>query len=252
MAAPDNWFVVRKNVKTDEIAATRVPVRQVSSAVLARSMGLVLFTTSSPMPSELAPVSFQARGGLNTRVGGISGKRVFRFGTKRDDAFSITGRSLFYLGVGGNDQISTSGPFSDFVAGGEGNDTISLGNGDDVLVGGPGSDRLEGGNGDDKFVYRSVAESEVSARGDEIRDFEPGDVIVLSAIDADPGRPGNQAFDFIGTRSLSGRRGELRVTHPKLLLRWTLVLGDVDGDGYADLVIRLPGGTTLRARDFRL
>jgi hypothetical protein len=212
---------------------------------------LVLFTTHMPLPSVFGPSAFRARGGLNERVGGISGSRSFRFGTTNDDAFSITGQSLSYLGVGGNDQIRTSGGFKDFVAGGDGDDTISLGDSNDVLVGGLGGDRLEGGTGDDKFVYGSVEESRPGG-ADLIRDFQPGDSIVLSPIDAKVGVAGNQAFDFIGMRSFSGRPGELAISNRNSLLLWTFVLGDVDGDRKADLVIRLPGGTPLRARDFRL
>jgi hypothetical protein len=76
------------------------------------------------------------------------------------------------------------------------------------------------------------------------------DTIRLSAIDARPGGVDN-AFKFIGSHKFHHRDGELRfkidVAHDS-----TIVQGDVNGDGRADLEIELTGKWVLHATDFIL
>lgn len=80
--------------------------------------------------------------------------------------------------------------------GAAGDDTLTGGGGADVLVGGAGRDILTGGGGADRFVFAQIADSPWAGAGDTIRDFRQGvDKIDLSALDADLGRAGNQAFD---------------------------------------------------------
>jgi Ca2+-binding RTX toxin-like protein len=82
--------------------------------------------------------------------------------------------------------------------GGAGNDTLVGGSGADVLVGGLGQDTLTGGGGADRFVFAQAADSPWAGFGDVITDFQKGlDRIDLSALDADLGRAGNQAFDSL-------------------------------------------------------
>ncbi|MGC9420885.1 MAG: M10 family metallopeptidase C-terminal domain-containing protein, partial [Rhodovulum sp.] len=75
------------------------------------------------------------------------------------------------------------------------------------------------------------------------------DLIDLSAVDANANTVGDDAFVFIGTAAFSGTEGELRVEE-RFNSRW--VLGDVDGDGIADLDVRMTGTATLDASDFLL
>lgn len=81
--------------------------------------------------------------------------------------------------------------------GGEGNDTLEGGDGNDTLTGGDGRDFLVGGSGADRFVFLSITDSRPGSP-DRILDFEPGDRIDLSAIDADETTDGNQAFVLSG------------------------------------------------------
>jgi len=109
---------------------------------------------------------------------------------------------------------------------------------------------LRGEFGTDTFLYKNVSDSRGSA-ADSITDFESldNDVIDLSAIDANTGAGGNQAFSFIGTNGFSGHAGELRFQVAGVL---TEVQGDVNGDGTADLRIVLADPIQLSADDFFL
>ena len=152
-------------------------------------------------------------------------------------------------GFGGGDVLDGfSG--QDRLDGGNGSDQIYGGAGDDTLFGGSGGDVLRGEFGSDTFLYKNVSDSRGSA-SDSISDFESldNDVIDLSAMDANTGAGGNQAFSFIGTNGFSGHAGELRFQVAGVL---TEVQGDVNGDGTADLRIVLADPIQLSADDFFL
>jgi Ca2+-binding RTX toxin-like protein len=156
-------------------------------------------------------------------------------------------------GSGSANELSGGGG-ADYLFGFAGNDEINGGAGNDWINGGAGADRLFGGADADRFQFLSVSESGVNAsKRDVIGDFETGDVIDLSLIDADKKTPGDQAFDFIGTNvNFTKVAGQLRSV-------WTadsqIVQADVNGDGKADFAIEVsdPGhAITLSAGDFIL
>ncbi len=140
----------------------------------------------------------------------------------------------------------TNGAFRFF--GGEGNDGFKGGSGADFIYGGLGADTLEGGGGNDAFIYRSVLESTASSR-DTIQGFASGDILDLIAIDADANADGNNAFTFIGSGAFTNAAGQLRAYRDGAA--W-IVEGDTNGDGAADLVIRVvtQDGHNLAANDF--
>jgi len=119
--------------------------------------------------------------------------------------------------------------------------------GDDVLIGGRGRDLLSGGRGDDVYRFLSLADSgPAAARRDKILDFWSGeDRIDLAAIDANPDRPGDQAFVFRGAGAFSGAAAELRVAAGR-------VSADIDGDRIADMRIDLQPLLLLDRDDFIL
>ena len=86
-----------------------------------------------------------------------------------------------------------------------------------------------------------------------IADFEDGDNIVLTRIDAIKGTSTDDAFDFIGTdTAFTGQAGELRAYRTA---NGQVIEGDVDGDAIADFSIGLGGGGTnviLKISDFEL
>ncbi len=81
-----------------------------------------------------------------------------------------------------------------------------------MLRGGAGKDTLTGGIGGDRFVFAATGDSVTGANADRITDFSraQGDRIDLSAIDANTGAAGNQAFTFIGSGAFTHHAGQLR------------------------------------------
>lgn len=138
----------------------------------------------------------------------------------------------------GNDVLD-GGSGNDILVGGGGDDTLLGGSGNDTLTGGNGEDVLTGGSGADRFVFGEIADSNPGA-ADLITDFVRGsDIIDLSAIDADAGEPGNQAFTFART-GFTGNAGELHIEwdQPAGVSHFFL---DVDGDMAADMTIDVAG-----------
>lgn len=147
--------------------------------------------------------------------------------------------------AGRNQLVGYSG--DDLLSGGAGADVLRGLDGADTLDGGMGADRLTGGADDDVFVYNSIAESRVWTQRDTITDFQAGDKIDLSAIDANASAGGDQAFHFVAM--FDGTAGALRygVTNTGIT-----VLADLDGDRHIDFAIDLAGVSSLSASDFIL
>jgi len=154
--------------------------------------------------------------------------------TGNDSIDGGNGADLVFAGAGA-DTVS-GGNGADSIEGGAGDDTLSGGAGNDTLVGGAGNDTLVGGAGSDIFVYRAASDSPAS---DTITDFTQGpDKIDLSAL--------------LGATDL-GWGG----TTPRINGAWyanidgnTFVYADDDGDGVADLKIKLIGEYDLTPDDF--
>ena len=150
------------------------------------------------------------------------------------------------LDAGWGDDTVLGGAGNDTLRGGWGSDVLSGGTGNDTLFGGGWSDTLSGGSGNDTFAFEAIWEPD----GDVITDFQSGDVIDLSAIDADINNLlADDAFVFIGTGTFSNDEGELRYYQSG---GNTFVEGDDDGDGLADFTLQLAGTHTLAAGDFVL
>ena len=137
------------------------------------------------------------------------------------------------------------------LTGGKGSDLLQGGAQADFIQGNFGADSLVGGGGADTFRYLAVTES-YSVAKDRIFDFTPGtDKIDLGAIDASRAIAGDQAFTWIGSSAFSKSAGQLRAVQQGS--EW-VVEGDINGDGYADLIIAVtvPGPAPLSPGDFIL
>lgn len=156
--------------------------------------------------------------------------------------------------VGGDmDNIIKGAGGKDVLDGGKGHDLVDGGIGDDVLVGGEGNDILAGGGGNDSLT--GGAGADIFAFGNDpgidwILDYEKGDVIDLSAMDANTALAGLQTFTFVGSKWLS-KPGDLGVYLDTKNNRTNIQM-DVNGDGKHDLDIYIKGLHTLTAEDFRL
>lgn len=149
------------------------------------------------------------------------------------DLVGARGGADALFGFGGWDDLR-GGSGNDGIYGGSGRDTLAGGAGNDRIAGGEGADVLSGGSGADRFIFTA---SRVT--GDRILDFAAGDLIDLSRLDARTATAADDAFRLIGSRAFSGTEGELRLFR---VAGETLIQGDSDGDGRADLVITLANG----------
>jgi Ca2+-binding RTX toxin-like protein len=182
--------------------------------------------------------------GVDTVAGGAGNDRLF--GADGDDHL---------LGGAGNDRLD-GGAGKDRLLGQDGNDLLlgrsrndglSGGAGDDTLVGGSGREFLKGGSGDDHFVFHARSDTGVASR-DVIVDFQHGDRIDLSTLDANITLPGNQPFAFVS--EFTGSAGQLQWDATSSAF---LVSGDVDGDETADVSILVRTGVAkLFSFDFDL
>jgi len=172
------------------------------------------------------------------------------------------------LGEGGDDTMLGNIQFGDALIGGDGNDRLFGrggddelygqtgadklvgGDGNDMLDGGAGADGLNGGAGADRFVFANGSDSTKAAR-DTIVDFSEADhdKIDLSLIDAKPSTDGNNDFHFIGQGAFTHTEGEVRY---QVKNGNTFVDADANGDGVADLSVRLLGDHALTAASFIL
>ena len=138
-------------------------------------------------------------------------------------------------GGGGRDVLRGSWD-DDFLWGDDGDDTLDGGPGSDVLAGGAGADVLIGGGGADVFVFANAADSTPDAP-DVITDFLSGESrLDLTALDVRHARSG----------MLTGRAGELAWAPDGADL---LVWFDADGDGAADLSLRILGLAAITEAD---
>ncbi|HEX9948285.1 MAG TPA: calcium-binding protein [Allosphingosinicella sp.] len=167
-----------------------------------------------------------------------------------DPALLFIGNNLPNILVGrANDDILDGQNGADELIGHAGNDVLHGGGGDDLLLGGAGADVLTGGSEGDMFRF-SPGDTGTGAAADRITDFAVVvDQIDLSAIDANAGLAGDQAFSFIGTAAFSGTAGELRHAFDGTD---TWLQADVDGDSVADFEIVFTDDVYLIASDFYL
>ena len=155
----------------------------------------------------------------------------------------------FLNGGDGNDLLY-GGVNGDVVSGEAGNDILYGGDGSDTLTGGAGVDLLYGGNGLDTFSFDDGDSGATLATADRILDFNlaQNDRFNLVQIDAIAGGADN-AFTFIGTAAFGGVAGQLRYQQ---VGGNTQLMGDVNGDGVADFIIRIDGLHALSAGNFTL
>jgi Ca2+-binding RTX toxin-like protein len=148
-----------------------------------------------------------------------------------------------WIGISG----STSGAITlftddDFEPGA---DTLVGNAGNDTLLGGGLGDTLAGSTGADVFLYLNTTDSLADPSPDHsgnsedlITDLGKGDVIDVSAIDADAAAPGNQAF--VLSAFFTSTAGEAVPVYDRDA-RITYLMMDTDGDSAPEMVIAIAG-----------
>lgn len=134
------------------------------------------------------------------------------------------------------------------------NDTLTGDAGDNWLEGLMGQDTLTGGGGNDTYLFQQVTDIGGGALGtgsDVITDFSKGDIIELSAIDANTATAQDDAFRFIGDAAFSSHAGELR-TGIDPTTGMSYLQGDTNGDGLADFQLDLSNRYQITASDLHL
>jgi Ca2+-binding RTX toxin-like protein len=146
------------------------------------------------------------------------------------------------------DNLTGSG-FADALTGNAAANTLNGAAGNDTLVGNGGVDVLLGGAGLDRFVFAAVSDSGITAgTRDTISDFThgQGDLIDISALDANASLAGNQAFTFIGSAAFAGdATGQLRY-------ELGVLYASTDADSDAEFSLALTGAPALVVGDFVL
>lgn len=169
---------------------------------------------------------------------GGSGRDRLAGGAGRDTLSGGAGDDHLYGGAGADRLSGAAG--TDRMWGGAGNDRLSGGLGDDWLQGGAGRDALTGGEGADHFVFADWADSGPAAM-DVITDFQRGadhiDLTGLTGAD----------LHWIATDRLAAA-GDVRLEAAGE--QGIVVQIDQDGDGRADLLIRVLGQADLTSADF--
>ena len=137
--------------------------------------------------------------------------------------------------------------FDDVLTGNAAENLIEGEAGADTVTGGGGADFLYGGLDDDTFVF-DEGHSMVGAE-DFVGDFEAGDLIDLSLIDADTSTGADDAFHVGATVGITG---DIIVTYLGIPDE-TLIELHVDDDGVADFAILFAGDlSAASAADFIL
>ncbi|WP_448510774.1 beta strand repeat-containing protein [Immundisolibacter sp.] len=145
------------------------------------------------------------------------------------------------------------------------NDEIDGGNGPDRITGGLGGDRLTGGLGPDVFVYNSIADSRSTSGADagtSAADWDSGGVSPTTGFLTGSGdyitdfTKGQDRLDFTTLNDINPAlyfSGTTPATNGIWYLQedgFTYIFADTDGDGLADMAIKVNGLIAFDKGDF--
>ncbi|MEO8243681.1 MAG: hypothetical protein ABI832_15375 [bacterium] len=207
-----------------------------------------IYLTSGQGADDLI-ASNAVEGVLLNKLSGMSGNDTLHAGSHGawlDGGFGLD----VLMGAGGDDLLN--GGF------GADNDVLVGGGGNDTLIGLIGRDDLTGGHGADVFTLTAYYESGTTdTTRDLIEDFsrKQGDKVDLSGVDAISGGPDNEAFVFRGALGFDHHAGQLIFEKVNLAGKahdYTLISGDITGDGLANFTIEVKGLIAFHEADFVL
>lgn len=182
------------------------------------------------------------------QIRGDSGSDLLYGGTEDDRLYGGLGRDTVY-GGDGNDELY-GGDYYYYGYGSDGVNFLYGGRGADTLTGGVSRDFLDLGANDgaeDVVVILADPGSRTDARRDVVIGFEHGtDYFDFYAVDADPGRQGNQRLAW-GDSTPTAHGLWVTTSGPN-----SVVSIDTTGDAVADATWLVRGVTTLGLIDFLL
>lgn len=163
------------------------------------------------------------------------------------DLSAITANIAVNLGtgLGGRGSASSAQSGSDALWGVE---NVVTGSGNDDITASDAVNVMDGGAGADTYRFGSAA----AANGDTIASFQPGDTIDLSAIDADAGLTGNQAFTLATGAAFTGIGQLLLTQEHRADGDYTIIEGNVAGDATPEFKLAVKGAVAPTAADFTL
>ncbi|HEV7257266.1 MAG TPA: peroxidase family protein [Bosea sp. (in: a-proteobacteria)] len=127
-------------------------------------------------------------------------------------------------------------------------ENVATGSGNDTITASAAVNVMQGGAGDDTFRFLDAA----GADGDTILDFEPGDRLDVSGIDANSAVAGNQSFTLIPGTAFTGP-GQLMVSYEtRDGVDYTIVSGNISGADGEEFRIDLKGSHNLNGGNFSL
>ncbi|MFI0844848.1 calcium-binding protein [Mesorhizobium sp. IMUNJ 23232] len=201
------------------------------------------------------------------RLNGLGGADIMKGGLGNDIyVVNLAGDQVVEGGVQGSDTVLSSIDYSLGAAvehltllgsadrtatGNTGANRLTGNAGDNILVGNGGADALKGNLGADIFRYLALSDSSVSSI-DRIDDFglSQGDVVDISAIDANARAGGDQAFNAeIGAGATFSAAGQYRFS---AISGGFLAEFNVDADADAEFAIRFLGAAAPQAGWFLL
>jgi VCBS repeat-containing protein len=212
------------------------------------------FTVSDGALTDTATISITVTATDEVQTGTAGANNLI--GTADNDTIGGLAGADTLIGDAGNDTLN-GGDDNDQLYGGDDDDTLNGGagadrlygdDGNDILTGGLGNDRMYGGDGYDTFVILNESSNLATVETDTIYDlsFGAGDVIDLSAIDANVNTMGDDAFTFVA--AFTGVAGQATLTYVSSVNQ-TLLRLDVDGDGTIDYQIKISGDVSGTGAD---
>ena len=276
----DDYFVAT-SLDGDDVYAggDGTDTYDLSNATSGTSVNLELGVASGPDigVDQLSSIEVVVGGAGADEITGSTADNTLTGGAGSDVVDGGAGRDIFiatrgdgdddYLGDVGVDTYDLSATLADAtvdlvnktaVSSDIGNDTIAEienvigGAGDDILIADVQPNELTGGKGDDEFKFNSILDA-TTARGvrDYIKDFQIGDKIDLSGIDANKTLPGHQQFELIVDKLEIHKAGELSFRFADFRgEKGTIIEGHVSEENQLELQIVLNGEHKLTPLDF--
>ena len=253
----DDTYIVRD--LTDVVQETSVTggVDLVKSFVTSHTLasfvenGQIMLTGNADLTGNSLDNTLLAGQGDNVLTGGAGSDTVSYAagvtGTQGVDVSLATALPQNTGGSGTDTLISienlTGSAFADHLTGNTDINILNGGAGADTLTGGGGADILTGGSGNDVFNFEALTDLGADvAHTDTVTDFQAGDVLDLSHIDANTSTALDDAFSttLVSTFTAAGQ----------LKFENGVLFGNTDADvNTVEFVINLTGVTSLGASD---